>query len=346
MRILLVEDNPGDVRLLRGYLAEPGGDHFEITHVDRLGSGCACLSEGQYDVVLLDLSLPDSQGIETLVKVHAAARSRPIVVLTGVGDEALGMRLVQAGAQDYLEKGTVTGPLLKRSLRYAIERKQVEEMLRRSEQELRDAFRERERISQDLHDNLIQSLYAVGLGIETAKPLLVGRPDAAERQLDEAVRQLNGAIKEVREFIAQLESRSSVVIDLQWALATLVRSLGSARPDFLEVDIDRSALSLVRAEHAVDLLSVAREAVSNCLRHARAERGQFRICREQGGIRLEVKDDGIGFDVAAEAGHGKGLGNMASRAGRIGGQLTVDSKPGEGTRVVLIVPTSPSTAGL
>lgn len=339
MHILLVEDNPGDVRLLRTYLAEPDGERFEVTHADRLDAGCACLTEGRhYDVILLDLSLPDSQGIQTLTRMYAAAGSLPIVVLTGLEDESLGMRLVQAGAQDYLVKGSLTGWLLKRALRYAIERKQAEDMLRRSEQALHQAFEERERLSQDLHDNLIQSLYAIGLGIEAVRPRVTTCPDAVAGQLDLTVRQLNEAIKEVRGFIARLESGSSVAIDLHWALTTLIGILSSARPDFFEVDIDRGALGLVRADDAGHVVSIAREALSNSLRHARASRGQLRICRQEGAIRLEVQDDGIGFNAAARANCGRGLGNMAARARKIGGELTIDSKPGEGTSIVLIVP--------
>ncbi|MBI5672906.1 MAG: response regulator [Nitrospirae bacterium] len=119
IHILLIEDNPGDVRFLRECLVEGGAGRFELTHVDRLSTGLERLADASFDAVLLDLSLPDSQGLATLVRVHAAARKVPLVVLTGVEDEALGIRLVQAGAQDYLVKGQVTGPLLSRSLRYA-----------------------------------------------------------------------------------------------------------------------------------------------------------------------------------------------------------------------------------
>src|SRR3990167_9181975 len=105
MRILLVEDNAGDVRLLQEYLKEAGADRYQITHADRLARGLERLAEAHVDAVLLDLSLPDSKGIDTLVRMREAAKAVPIVVLTGIEDEALGMRLIQAGAQDYLIKG-------------------------------------------------------------------------------------------------------------------------------------------------------------------------------------------------------------------------------------------------
>ncbi len=137
MRILLIEDNPGDVRLLREHVAEGGAGRFELTHADRLSAGLKRLVETSFDVVLLDLSLPDSQGSDTVFRIRAKSNRMPIVVLTGVEDEALGLRLIQLGVQDYLVKGQVTGPLLTRSLRYAVERVRMEEILRESEARFR-----------------------------------------------------------------------------------------------------------------------------------------------------------------------------------------------------------------
>lgn len=139
MRILLIEDNPGDVRLLQEHLLHDrsGSEEFRLVHVDRLARGLERLAEGQVDVVLLDLSLPDSQGIATLVQARAASPGVSIVVLTSLDDESLGMQLLQAGAQDYLVKGEVTGSLLRRSLRYAVERKRAEKALLESEARFR-----------------------------------------------------------------------------------------------------------------------------------------------------------------------------------------------------------------
>jgi PAS domain S-box-containing protein len=120
--ILLVEDNPGDARFLRELLVETESDRFRVTHVDRLSKGVARVNEGGIDLILLDLSLPDSQGFDTLSQMHGTAAGIPIVVMTGTDNETLGVQLIQQGAQDYLVKGQVTGSLLQRSLRYAVER--------------------------------------------------------------------------------------------------------------------------------------------------------------------------------------------------------------------------------
>ncbi len=128
--ILLVEDNAGDARLLKELLTETGAGRLTLTHVDRLDAAIRCLTQAAFDIILLDLSLPDSQGAETLVRMHAAAQGIPIVLVTGLEDEELGIQLIQAGAQDYLVKTQTTAPLLARALKYAVERKRLEEELR------------------------------------------------------------------------------------------------------------------------------------------------------------------------------------------------------------------------
>lgn len=125
--ILLVEDNPGDKRLIREMLTEARSVTFDLKYADRLQAGLEHLDENRVEVILLDLGLPDSQGLETLSKIYAQVPEVPIVVLTGLNDEMLGVQAVNKGAQDYLIKGRVDANLLVRTIRYAIERKQAEE---------------------------------------------------------------------------------------------------------------------------------------------------------------------------------------------------------------------------
>lgn len=127
IRALLVEDNPGDSRLIREMLTEARGATFDLKYADRLQAALEQLSEGGIDVVLLDLGLPDSKGLETLSKTYAQAPKVPVVVLTGLHDETVGVQAVNRGAQDYLIKGQINVSLLVRTVRYAIERKQAEE---------------------------------------------------------------------------------------------------------------------------------------------------------------------------------------------------------------------------
>ena len=128
--VLLVEDNPGDARLVEIMLSEPGLMwDFDIRHVIRLGDALEELEGSDFDVVLLDLSLPDSQGMETVERIRSAASRTPVVVLSGRDDEEMALEALQGGADDYLVKGRGDGDLVARSIRYAIERKKAEERL-------------------------------------------------------------------------------------------------------------------------------------------------------------------------------------------------------------------------
>ena len=134
--ILLIEDNPGDRRLIREMLAEAGNVTFDVQYADRLQAAMESLGQNGVEVILLDLGLPDSQGLETLRKVYAQVSEMPIVVLTGLDDEMIGLQAVNEGAQDYLIKGQVDTQLLRRTIRHAIERKQAEERERRLQLQL------------------------------------------------------------------------------------------------------------------------------------------------------------------------------------------------------------------
>jgi len=129
VRILLIEDNPGDVRLIWEMLTEAKGTQFSLESTDRLTEGLERLARGGIDVVLLDLSLPDSSGLDTIDRVNARVPGMPVVVLTVHEDEALAIQAVRLGAQDYLVKNQVNPSLLARAVRYAIERKQAEKAL-------------------------------------------------------------------------------------------------------------------------------------------------------------------------------------------------------------------------
>ncbi len=131
INVLLVEDNPGDVRLLKVQLTRANAfSRFTLTHVETLEAALDHLAQQTIDVILLDLLLQDSEGLDTFIKLHHEAPATPIIVLTGLDDESLAIQAMQQGAQDYLAKAEVNGSLLMRSMRYAIERTQAERQIR------------------------------------------------------------------------------------------------------------------------------------------------------------------------------------------------------------------------
>lgn len=162
---------------MREYLLEPGLEWCELTHVEAVAAGIAAVGAGGIDAVLLDLSLPDARGIDAVTRVHAAAPDVPIVVLTGLEDEATALRAMQEGAQDYLIKAEVSAPLLGRALRYAVARVRVEAAERR-EEVAADAAQLREQFMAVLSHDLKSPLTAIAMNAG----LLMDRPVLADRE--------------------------------------------------------------------------------------------------------------------------------------------------------------------
>jgi serine phosphatase RsbU (regulator of sigma subunit) len=141
-RILLVEDDPDDVWVMRNFLGDRWDGAFDLIHVEMLSAAIARCNEETFDVILLDLSLPDSRGLGTFFAMYAQVADVPIIVLSGHADEASAVKAVQAGAEDYLVKGQMNDRLLLRSIRYAIERNRrhrAEEVMRDTSEEFRAA---------------------------------------------------------------------------------------------------------------------------------------------------------------------------------------------------------------
>ena len=124
-KVLLVEDNPGDARLLREFLNEVTSLRFHISHVESLTEALSCLGQEDFDAILLDLSLPDGHGLDNVRRVLEVAPNLPILVLTGLDDEDMALKALRVGAQDYLVKGQSDGWSISKSIRYSIERKQI-----------------------------------------------------------------------------------------------------------------------------------------------------------------------------------------------------------------------------
>lgn len=217
------------------------------------------------------------------------------------------------------------------------ERKRMEEALRQRERDLQEALDERERISQDLHDGILQSLYAVGLGIESCRPWLTKDPEKALQACDQAVAQLNNIMREVRGFIAGIDPHSLDSLDLREALRSMVESMTQARAMRVRLALSKQAAGAISRDKAMHLLNVVKEAVSNTIRHGHATQATVSLKRVKQGVRLSIQDDGAGFRQDRIT-RGRGLDNMANRANKMGGRLTVQSKPKFGTRITVDLP--------
>jgi signal transduction histidine kinase len=214
------------------------------------------------------------------------------------------------------------------------ERRRVEAALRESEEGLRRAGEIRTRLARDLHDGVIQSIYAAGLGLEGVRNSL-NDPPAAARKLDASQASLNQTIREVRAFIHGLEPEETARPDFATALRSLIATLQALHTAKFDLRLDAPRLRL-NAREEVHTLQIIRECVSNALRHGQARHITVSLRMGARGGELLIADDGRGFDLAAgRASGGSGLANLASRAAEIGAELDIQSNPGKGTGVTL-----------
>jgi signal transduction histidine kinase len=200
---------------------------------------------------------------------------------------------------------------------------------------------ERERIARDLHDGIIQAIYGVALSLEDVPLMMADEPDEASARVDRAIDSLNLTIREIRNFILGLRSELLHGADLITGLATLANEFGATGTSQIELDlaIDPEVAASIPIGHRVQLLQMAREALSNAARHARARQTRIVARVTDGLFVLGIEDDGIGFDPTATrpAGH-LGLANLSDRAAGLGGTVSIVSSPGDGTILTIRVP--------
>lgn len=233
IQVLLVEDNLPDARLIREILAEGGMQHFEIEWIDRLSKALEYASTADVDIVLLDLSLPDSQGLETFTALHARMPAVPIIVLSGLDDERLAIKAVQDGAQDYLVKGQADSNLLERAISYAIERK-------KTERKLQEVAEIKSQFTSTVSHELRAPLTAIKEGISLVATQTVGELndvqkellDIAKRNVDRLTRLINNVLDFQKleagkmEFDVQENDINEVVREIEETMAPLVSEKG------------------------------------------------------------------------------------------------------------------------
>ncbi len=206
---------------------------------------------------------------------------------------------------------------------------------------------ERERIGRDLHDGIIQSIYAVGLSLEDVPDLMADEPDVARARVERAIDSLDQSIRDIRNFIFGLRPELLEQAGLIGGLAALADEFRVN--SMVDVDLDTAEAGEMDLPPDVvgQLLSIAREALSNVARHSRATRGSVRVETQEAAVTLTVSDNGVGFDPAVPraVGH-QGLVNMRARVSSIGGRLDVESRPGAGTRIIVSVPLREASSGV
>ncbi len=338
-RILLVEDNPIDARSVRRALAADG-DFVDVVHVEDMAAADAACENGSFDAILLDLSLPDSEGLESLAALTRIAPATPIIVLTGLNDPEAALAAVAQGAQDFLDKGTITPELMARALRYAMARHHSESELRRTKV-LLESVNTREEIARDLHDTVIQRLFAIGLRLQAARS--VPDRDALVQRVDDAVDEIDDTIRDLRDAIFGLHKAPTEMLRprIEEAVSRLL-------PPTITCELRIEDRVRVDDELGHDLEAVVNEALANVVQHARATRVTIRAAIDDHDLVMSIDDDGVGPDADRDSRRersdrrGRGLTNMATRIERQGGSFDLEPARGGGTSITIRIPGTPA----
>jgi signal transduction histidine kinase len=201
---------------------------------------------------------------------------------------------------------------------------------------------ERQRISQDLHDSIIQSLYGISLSLEDLPEVIGEDPGEGAARADRAIDGIHATIRDIRNFIMGLQPELLIDADLAAGIETLAAEFRANTLIDLELRIGSELPELPR-DHAAHILAITREALSNIARHSTATRATIELFATDGALRLVIGDNGRGFDVdAARSPRQRGLGNLRARAEAVGGRLALTSEEGAGTRVTAEIPVSDS----
>jgi two-component system sensor kinase FixL len=340
LHILIVEDSDADHRLLEVMLRRVRGEQDQLTRVVDTSAACRALgTHPDVDVALLDLTLPDSYGIDTVRRVATAARDVPIVVLTVTDDEDIGLACIGAGAHDYLPKSELRAPLLRRVIEYAVTRSRDVAARRRLEREvLQISENERQRIARDLHDDLGQQLTGVAMLARALSSKLAARgvPEAAE--VEELGELVQGAISQSMALARGLDPLTEFGSDLPAALEALAQD-GERRFRIRCGFRRRGDLPAVNGAIAAHLYRMAQEAITNAVKHGPAAVVDIELRGESGALELTVIDDGKATLDPDNFARGRGLRIMEYRARTIGAELAIDSNPtGSGLRIRCTLP--------
>jgi signal transduction histidine kinase len=377
LHILLIEDNPGDARIVELLLEESDLPECKIVNCQTLGDGVNALMKKDFDVVLLDLSLPDSRGFETLQRLISAKPDVNVVVMTGYTDKALGLNAVKAGAQDFLTKGGFDAEILTKTLRYAIERKNVLIKLAaatRAREVAEESARMKEQFIASISHEMRTPMNAIyGMSNLLAQTKL----DSEQRSYIDSVRQsseiLLGVINDILEISTlqngkmDFESKDFDLHELMFNLVNVMQYKKDEKPLEFQLNIDPSVSSILKGDK-LRLNQILFNIVGNAVKFT--DEGMVKIdihlVENQGDIiilRFVVQDTGIGIpadkvDTIFESftrirtkeriyeGTGLGLAIVKNLVQLQEGKVWAESELGKGSKMFIELPFGKSQTSL
>src|SRR6266571_1270786 len=336
LKLLILEDNAFDAELEVGQLQAAGYD-CDWLRVQTREDFEACLDRPDFELILADYNLPSFDGLSALGLMKERGLEIPFVLISGTLGEERAIESVKAGATDYVMKERLErlAPVVARALNDRLELVKG----RAAQQALREAHRRLQALSaRELHDGVGQLLTAVKLRLAGLNPSLA---DYAPRR-SECVAAIDEALEQVRRMSRDLRPSQLDDLGLVAALRShLDRQAGGAgfKPNFMHEGVPPR----LAPEIETTCFRIAQEALTNIARHAQASEVWVTLAGTEAELRLEVRDNGRGFDVAAAhlgavAGRSMGLLSMEERATLAGGRLALDSAPGRETRLSLALP--------
>lgn len=342
-KLLVVEDNPGDYFLLEQYLRSGSLPVEKIFHANNMADATEIAKNNSLDICLLDLSLPDSSGVDSVITINRLLPQTPIVVFSGSSTIEIAIESISNGAMDYLVKGEFNNMLLDKSIQYSIERKRaIEELAHEkikqqkfmTEIALQVQEREKNEFGRELHDNVAQILATAKMFLGMAK----SGKNVSVDVIGKSYEYVTLAIEELRKLSHSLVTPSLSGGNLQKVIKDLVDEINSFKKVRIELLIDEK-LDEEEIDKSKELMiyRILQEQLSNIAKYANAKEAFITMKSEKGNLNLTIADKGVGFDTTAVC-NGIGLKNIKSRVDHYSGTLKIVSAPGQGCRLEVCVP--------
>ncbi len=375
MHILLVEDSPTDADLIRQNFLRLGKEQWRLTHVERLSNAIAQCQENSFDVVLLDLGLPDSDGLETVAEFRASVPIMPVVVLTMMDDEELALQVMAHGAQDYLVKDQITTQLLVRSLRYAIEREQIFQQLKNSERKILSAWEQEQEL------NLLKSSFISMASHEFRTPMTTIRTsvellqkfdrELTEQKRDDYFERIKAAISQIIHLLDEILLLGSgeagglryqpEPLDLEKFCADLTENLRFSHSQHCTITAEYEGDCSNAVMDAALLWHILTNLLSNAIKYSPSGGNiRFSLLCQSGTATFQVQDHGLGIPLKDQShlfetfyrcsnvgkiqGTGLGLAIVKKCVDLHQGDIQVNSELEKGTMFTVTLPIEPSNS--